>query len=284
VKAPIAYYGGKTGLALRIIDLMPPHRVYIEPFFGSGAVFFAKPPATHEILNDLDGNVVCFFRMLRDRPEDLERVCALTPYAREEYELAGEETDVDDLERARRFWVRVNQGFSRTGGRTGWSATTARTQSTAMAALGRIGRFSPAASRMARASWECCDAVDLVDRLATPDAVIYADPPYLATTRRGGTRGRARGRAEDYRHDMGRPEDHERLAEVLRATSATVLLSGYPSPLYEALYADWWHVDWLVNVHASNAVTAARGKRIERLWSNRALDEGRLAFGAEATP
>lgn len=275
IPAPFTYYGGKARLAQRIVELMPPHRVYIEPFFGSGAVFFAKPPATHEILNDLDGNVVTFFRVLRERPADLERACALTPYAREEYQASTLDVDLDDMERARRFWVRVNQSFGQTAGRqTGWSVTTAHRTPVPSTVLSRLGRFSAAAVRLAQAALECRNAVDLVERLATPDAVIYADPPYLAAVRAG----RNRHRPDDYRCDMGEPRDHERLAEVLRATPATVLLSGYPSPLYDRLYADWWHMDFSVTVHSSNAVTVARGARTERLWANRPLDEGRLLF------
>ncbi len=279
MRAPFTYYGGKMGMAPRIVSLMPPHRVYIEPFFGSGSVFFAKAPARHEIINDLDHNVVTFFRLLRDHPEDLERVCTLTPYARAEYEAADlDEAGLDDLERARRFWVRVNQSFSKTAGRqTGWSITTARTQPVAESVIGRLGRFSKCVERLARTQIEHCDAADLIDRLATSETVVYADPPYLASTRRG----RDRLRPKDYLHDMGEPADHERLAEVLHSTPATVILSGYPSELYEKLYADWWHQDVAVTVHSSNSATSARGARTERLWANRALDAGTFTFTDE---
>jgi site-specific DNA-adenine methylase len=125
VKAPFAYYGGKTGMARRLVAMLPPHRTYIEPFFGSGAVLFAKPPATHEIINDVDHNVVTFFRVLRDRTDELVDACALTPHAREEYAAADLGEDLDEVERARRFWVRVNQSFSHAAGpRSGWSITT----------------------------------------------------------------------------------------------------------------------------------------------------------------
>lgn len=276
--APFAYYGGKAGMARQIVDLMPAHRVYIEPFFGSGAVLFAKPPAVHEIINDADRNVATFFRVLRDQPEDLERVCALTPHSREEYQSADLDQDLDDLEHARRFWVRVNQSFAKTASKTtGWTVTTARTQAVPASALSRITRFARCADRLARCSIECCDAADLVNRLATPDTLVYADPPYLSSTRNGRD-----SIASDYRVDMGSAEDHERLAEALHATPATVLLSGYPSDLYESLYGDWWYVEIPVHVHSSNAVAVDRAQRIERLWCNRTPHEGRLDFGASA--
>lgn len=265
VKAPFAYYGGKVGLAPRIIELMPAHRVYMEPFFGSGAVLFAKPPAAFEIVNDIDRNVVTFFKVLRARAAELEYLCGLTPHARSEYVDAVLDEDLDDLERARRFWVRVNQSFAKTAGRqTGWSITTARSSSVPTSILNRIGRFGPAVDRLMHCSIECCDAPGLVERLATHDTLIYADPPYLAETRRG----RDRQRPADYLHDMGLPEDHERLAEVLHATPAKVILSGYLSPLYEDLYGDWNRVEIPVRVHSSNSVTAERGERIEVLWMN----------------
>ena len=109
------------------------------------------------------------------------------------------------------------------------------------------------------------------------DTVVYVDPPYLAATRRS----RDRQRPGDYLCDMGSAEDHERLAAVLLATPAAVVLSGYPSPLYEQLYADWCRIDVPVRVHASNAVTTARGERTEVLWSNRPVTFGQLPFATQ---
>ena len=277
MRAPFAYYGGKSGLASEIAAMFPPHRVYIEPFFGSGAVFFAKPPAVHEIVNDLDGAVVAFFRCLRDRRGELTEACALTPHARAEFESADMDAeDLDDLELARRFWVRVNQSFAKTAGRqTGWSVTAARTQSVPASVAGRIGRFAACASRLAAVSIESCDAAHLVRRLATPDAVIYADPPYLADTRRSRRAGSA---CADYRQDMGDPERHEDLAEALHATDATVFLSGYHSPLYDGLYGDWDRIEWQTHAYSSNALRVNRGARTEVLWSNRPLQRDPSLF------
>lgn len=263
MKSAFAYFGGKTGMAPRIVAMMPAHRVYIEPYLGSGAVLFAKPPSTFEIVNDLDDQLVNFWRVLRQRPDDLAQVCALTPHSRTEFTESGDSTG-DDLERARRFWVRVNQSFAKTGGaKTGWSVTTARSASIPATIANRISRFVPVAQRLANVTIENCDAPDLISRLATPDTVVYCDPPYLSETRvlRSGNGG-------DYRIDAGHPDHHERLAEALAACPGKVILSGYPSPLYDALYAGWETIDIHVTAFSSNMATPNRTRRVERLWLN----------------
>ncbi len=255
---PFSYYGGKTGLAPRIVAMMPPHRVYIEPFAGSLAVLFAKRPAMHEIVNDLDDAVVNFFRMLRDHPKELAHVCALSPHARAEYQAADLEAPV----------VRVTQSFGKTAGRaTGWSVTTARTQSIPGTLRGRITRFETIAERLLNVSIEHCDAASLVDRLAGADALVYVDPPYVLSTRNSNSAGQ---KASDYRCEMT-DDDHRRLATSLRATKATVLLSGYTCELYAELYGDWHRVDIPVLLHSSNAVTVDRADRVESIWCNKAI-------------
>lgn len=266
MKAPFAYFGGKMGMAARIVAMLPEHRIYMEPFFGSGAVLFAKPPSLFEIVNDLDDTVVTFFRVLRERRAELELVCALSPHSRTEFRAAQvgiDQTD-DELERARLFWVMVNQSFAKTSSHnTGWSITTARSTSVPATIVSRLGRFGPAVERLSQVSIENCDAAGLIDRLATADTVIYADPPYLGTTRvqRG-------DQASDYRCDTSTDVAHRQLHDVLADTPAKVILSGYPSPLYEDLYADWNRVDHQVTSFSSNANTSVRGGRTEVLWTN----------------
>lgn len=161
--------------------LLPPHRVYVEPFAGSAAVLLAKSPSIHEVLNDLDQNAVSFYRVLRDMPEELERVCGLSPYSRDEFARADLSTaGLSDLERARRWWVRTNQSFAHTGStRTGWSTSIKRGSNNARSVLNRIDRFAAVARRLATVTLESMDAVEMVDRYSTPDGVIYADPPLL---------------------------------------------------------------------------------------------------------
>lgn len=266
VKPPFCYFGGKVGMAEAIVALLPPHRVYLEPYFGSGAVLFSKPRSRFEIVNDLDDAVVTFWRVLRQRPAELEAVCALTPHARGEYRAAALDAEgIDELERARRWWVRVNQSFAKTANdSTGWSVTVARGQSAPASIRARLGRFAAVAERLADVSIESCDAAELIERLATSaDTVVYADPPYLAETRSTRT-----SRAGDYRRDMATAEAHERLAAVLNATPAKVVLSGYPSALYDSLYRGWTVTDRAVTMFSSNATTASRPARVERLWLN----------------
>jgi len=281
-KPVFSYYGGKAGLARTIAALLPPHDVYIEPFFGSGAVLFAKAPALHEIANDLDGAVVNFFRVLRDRREDLELACVLTPHAREEYAAADLEAQVDDLERARRFWCRVNQSFAKTAGKaTGWSITTGRTQSVPASIASRIGRFAGAVERLRGISFECCDAAALVARFDGPEVCWYVDPPYLGSTR---STPRATGRG-DYRVDMLGEGAHRELATALSGAAGGVLVSGYNSELYQELYAAWFRQEIEVTTHSSNvagAGTRRNARRVEVLWSNRPLRSPAPLFEAPA--
>lgn len=237
LRAPLRYFGAKGRLAPWIAALIPPHRVYVEPFAGTAAVLLAKPPATIEILNDIDEDVVAFFRVLRERPNDLVRVCELTPYARSEFAASRRSTlEVGELEQARLFWVRTAQSVSGTG--HGWSVTTARTQSPAATAISMVDRMWDVAQRLRRVQIECRPAVRVIADYGVADGVIYADPPYLGRTRRGGAGANGR----DYRREMAGEDEHRSLAEALHHTPATVLLSGYPSVLYDQLYRDWFRI------------------------------------------
>jgi DNA adenine methylase len=266
VKALFPYFGGKTTLAAQIIALMPPHRVYVEPYAGSAAVMLAKAPAV-DVMNDANGNVVAFFRVLRDRPDELEAACRLTPYSRDEYiaaDLAA--TDIDDLERARRFWVRSSQSF---GGvieaRVTWSASPEVDRPGQVRR--KLDRFAAAARRLLDVTIDNRDAIDTIRRYGTADAVIYADPPYPDETRAG---------PGGYATDEPGAAHHVALAEALAATPAAVIVSGYASPLYAELYAGWHPVTIDTIVRAGALPGEALAARAEVLWLNRAPQTDRL--------
>lgn len=129
--APVLKYpGAKWRLAVWILERMPPHEQYVEPFFGSGAVFFRKQPSRLETINDLDGDVVNLFRVIREAPEELAAAAWATPWAREEYEASYERPGgLDPAERARRFLVRCWQSHgSRTFGATAGGASCRQTR------------------------------------------------------------------------------------------------------------------------------------------------------------
>jgi DNA adenine methylase len=273
-RAPFAYYGGKAVMADRIVSMLPPHRVYLEPFFGSGAVLFAKPKATIEVVNDARAELVTFFRVLRDCRPELEEKLRLTPYARDEFYAADlSEPGLPELEVARRFWVRVNQSFARTANhRRGWSITTGAHQSVSEGVVARLDRLDACAARLLTVGIENCDGIDLIERLGAEDAVIYADPTYLKSTRTS---------PNDYEDELTE-EDHIRLLDVLRATPASVVLSGYPSELYADSLHDWHTIEVPVTLKSSNASRSENGARTEVLWTNFEPSLGRLPFGAMA--
>jgi DNA adenine methylase len=267
--SPLHYYGAKARLTPWIVSLLPAHRVYLELFFGSGAVLFAKPPATHEIVNDLDHALVCFLRTLRDHPQDLKRACRLTPYARAEFEAADLATpDLIELELPRRFWVRSAGAFNKcVNGRRSWASSPWRGSNEATSAMRLVDRMAAAAERLRRVSIEWRPAVEVIGRYGTSDAVIYCDPPYLAGTRRA----LDRHRQSDYRFDYSSEAEHRGLAAALHATPATVLLSGYPNELYADLYSGWWRVEWVIARPSTNVAGASGGPAVECIWSNRPL-------------
>ena len=269
------YYGAKGRLAPWIVSLIPPHRVYAEPFCGSAAVLFAKAPSPHEVINDLDGNVTNFFRVLRDRPADLQRACQLTPYAREEFRAADlEDVPADELEWARRFFVRCSQSFNGAGTgashRAAWSNGMRRGSSQVVTVRDRADELHLVADRLRSVVIENRPYRQVLEVYDSQDAVLYVDPPYLGTTRSSLENGRRRRR--DYAHDFTGAEEHQALAEVLHQVRACVLISGYHSPLYDDLYGDWWRAEVQVGRPTTNRRGHTGKKATEVLWSNRPLD------------
>lgn len=209
---------------------MPPHTTYLEPFFGSGAVFFNKPKSTVETINDIDGQVVNFFKVIRERPQELAALAYFTPWAREEYYDSCQTTG-DSLEDARRFLVRCWQAFgARLDARSGWrhEKKGAMRASTYHTWLNIDKRIMAAAERLRACQIENRPAVDIVQDYNYPGVLIYADPPYPLKTR--GTKL--------YAHEMT-DADHEELLDALNNHPGPVLLSGYDCDLYNSRLKHW---------------------------------------------
>lgn len=271
MKPPVSYFGSKGRIAPWIVEMFPDHRVYVEPFMGSAAVLFAKPRSIHEIINDVDRGVVTFMRVLRDQPEELERLCRLTPYSRDEWNAADPDIeDLTELERARLWWCRATQAFGQVSKRnTGWSVSIERGSSNARSVFNRIDRFAAAAERLAGVTVEHRAAIEVIERYDHTSGVIYADPPYLGSTRSANKDGRRPG--GDYLHELLTDEEHRALAAVLCECKATVFLSGYHSPLYDEIYAGWHTVERRVR-RTSNGRRGPNSHATEVVWSNRPIN------------
>lgn len=258
VGGPILRYGGKTKLAPRIVPHLPRARLYVEPFFGGGGLFFAIPPGTYpgEIVNDIDHDVVNFFAQLRAHPAELRRLLEATPHSREEFRRAGEPAE-DLLERARRFFVRARQSFAGVGRHWSRLQPDDPLPFRPYAADRAILSLEDFAHRMRHVAIECTDGIGLVLCYARPNVALYIDPPYLPTTRK--THGK-----DAYRHELDHAGHEALLAACVTAASggAHVAISGYPSSLYDEALTGWRQVD----MHTTAGHRGVIGKRVERLW------------------
>lgn len=247
------YPGAKWSMAKEIVSLMPSHRSYLEPFFGSGAVLFNKSPSAIETVNDIDGDIVNFFRVLRERPDELAEAIALTPYSRDVFNDAHENRGSSDFDRAYRFVVRSKMGHGfKTYQKTGFKMDVhARENSYAVKCWNRLpGDLLQAAVRLKGVQIENRPALDLIRKFNHSNVLIYADPPYLLNTRGG----------KQYRHEMTE-QDHVELLDALKQHKGSVILSGYPSEMYDRELTGWIRID-------RKSYNQNSDQRTEMLWCN----------------
>jgi len=257
----LRWHGGKWMLAPWIIEHLPPHRIYVEPYGGGCSVLLRKPRSYAEVYNDLDGEVVNFFRVLQSpQAPELVRLLELTPFAREEFHRAYEPT-ADPLERARRMAIRSHMGFgSDAAGKgigkwerpgTGFRANSNRSGTTpARDWMNYPPVLRSIIARLRGVVIEHRDAVECMAQHDSPDTLYYVDPPYVHETR-----SKQRG---TYAHEMT-DADHARLLDYLRGVRGAVVLSGYRHPLYDAL--GWERVERKAYADGARA-------RTECLWLN----------------
>lgn len=253
------WYGGKGRLAARVAAELPPARVYVEPYAGGGAVMLRRAPSPVEVLNDLDGDIANFYRVLRDQPRALLQRLSATPYARfafvEALEARG--IEAEPVARAAWFFVRQAQGFAGkagTAGNWGRSFTSSAGMADRVSAWrGRIGAVMQLHARVSRAMIDNRDALEAIAYWDAPDALIYCDPPYVAETRR---------EAVSYDCEVD-GDHHHRLVAALLALQGAGALSCYDAPVYAPLAAAGWRrVEWSTVCYAAGRIRggAARGR------------------------
>jgi DNA adenine methylase len=233
LRPALRYFGGKWRIAPWIISHFPAHISYVEPYCGAASVLLRKPPAEIETINDLDGDVVCFFKTLREHSEALIRTIELTPYSRAEYANAYLPTE-DPIERARRYYVRswFGRGGMRKESGGGWRfMVTDSRGGSVVDDWRRIGHLRQIVERLQMVQVENGEALDIIKRYDTPNTLFYVDPPYVMQCR-------SERWQRAYFHEMT-DMDHELLANCLQAVKGMVIISGYPSELYDRLYAGW---------------------------------------------
>ncbi len=265
-------YGGKARQLKRLLPLLPTDAEhYCEPFCGAASALLNRPPADLETLNDLDGELVNFFKVLRERPVELIGQLALTPFARQEFAHAVKRrTRLGDLERARRFFIAACQSYAatqRTATAGNWNFARAGSNNKCAAWPRRLEALTPIAERLRRVQLESRPAVQVIRQYDQAEALFYCDPPYLAATRSSG---------DGYVHELDEA-GHVELAEALGACQARVAISGYPSRLYNALYRAprWRVVRWKTHKPSSQGSGQA-APSIECVWMNFGSDGRRL--------
>lgn len=256
------WYGGKFSHLEWLLPLLPAAHHYCEPFAGSAAVLLNREPSPVETYNDIDGEVVAFFKALRDHTEELTKAIALTPFSREEFYHAveGGARDLALVERARRFYVRARQartGLAQTATLGRWAncKDTSRSGMSGVVSrwLGGVDALSEISERLLRVQIENRPAEHVIRLYDSPTTLFYCDPPYLHETR---------GDSKAYGFEMDERE-HRELAALLRRCKGKAAISGYRCDLMDELYHDWRRFD-----APPKHCHSIKKPRQESLWMN----------------
>ncbi|MCP1147926.1 DNA adenine methylase [Bacillus sp. 1735sda2] len=229
-RSPLIWFGGKAKYAELIINKMPGHKVYVEPFGGAAHVIAHKPKGGHEVYNDIDGNVVNFLMQVRKNPKAMQSACESIPYSRQLYEQwKAEDYPKDDFERAVRWFYMNRSGISKGNAenvpQTGWRHSTQSGQNPANGYLSACEAIANFAKRMQGVMIEKKDFREIIEKYDSKETLFYIDPPYV-------------GREKFYAGGFTE-KDHRDLANLLKKASGKVILSYYQDPLIEELYSDW---------------------------------------------
>jgi len=254
LNSPLKWVGGKSRLRKAVIALLPPHTCYVEPFAGAAWVLFGKPPSEVEVLNDLDGDLINFFRVLKHQPQELLAAFRWELVARAEFArlVALDPVQLDAVTRAHRFYYLIMAGW---GGELSYprfqtSITDGGHGNRLIGALETLeARIAPIHARLRTVLIENLDWAACLDRYDRPGTVMYLDPPYPDN-------------GCNYVHNMRDWESHARLAARLQDTACQWILSLYDTPRIRELYAD----------HPIMAVQSASGMKAQKTGSARVVN------------
>jgi DNA adenine methylase len=262
---PIKWHGGKSYLASWIIEHFPSRERYThynEPFAGGLSVLFAHDPnGKSEAVNDLNGGLTNFWRVLAQTPDRLIRALWGTPLSQSEFlEALKCNHDPDAVKRATAFFIRYRQ--SRQGLGKDYCTPTTRTRrgmnENVSAWLSAVDGLPEAHERLRRVEVRNMDAVKFIEQYDHEKALFYLDPPYVHETR---------VTTKDYEHEMS-IDDHRRLLECLKSVKGMFVLSGYPDAMYSQYAAEnGWCVDYR-EIDNKASGKKSKEKKVEALWMN----------------
>jgi DNA adenine methylase len=261
------WYGGKYSHLDWLLPLLPKTTHYCEPFGGSAAVLINREPAPVETYNDIYGEVVNFFRVLREQKEELIEAIGLTPFSRAEFEAAikDDSAKLSELERARRFYIlarQVRTGLAQKASAGRWAHCLLTSRAGMAGAvsrwLGAVEDLPLIAQRLLRVQIENAPANEVIKRYDSDETLFYCDPPYPHESR---------GDTNAYANEMS-DNQHRELAEVLHSIKGKVAISGYKCSLMEELYGDWQFVE-----SEEKVIHSVKQVRREILWTNYELPE-----------
>ena len=218
LNSPITYYGGKKQMVPHILPLIPEHKVYVEPFFGGGAVFFAKDPVELEIINDLNQSVMIFYRQLKENFSELRQMIQGSLHSREAYNRAKVIYELPDLfeevQIAWSFWILTNQGFAGKIGSWGYDKKSPN-KVTRTIRNKKLNFDELLLDRLEATQIECNDALKVIENRDSEDTFHYIDPPYVGT---------------NLGHYGGYNEQHyQELLELISSLKGKFMLSNFPS-------------------------------------------------------
>lgn len=263
MKSPIFWYGGKYHMRKAIISLFPEHKLYIEGFGGAGHVLFGKAPSEIEVYNDIDSELYNFFKVLRDKGKNKELLEKLrfTLYSREEFKKCKNSNDIkiDEVEKARIFYVKVMQSFNGIKGSWRYSRNDSKNgmSSCVSSWLGHINNdISNVVDRFKTVQVENLDILELIKKYDTEESLFYLDPPYILQTRAANSKN-------VYKYEMS-DKQHENLVEFLLNIKGKVILSGYENSIYKTLEQNKWNKIFLGEYKKSSS----KNKGKEFIWLN----------------
>ncbi len=277
IRAPFPWFGGKGSVKIKnaILESLPPHKYYIEPFGGGGSILMGKQPSKVEVYNDVNRGVVNFFRVISDA-DLFGRFMARTsllPVSRELFEeYARTWAGIHDpLEQAVRWYVVARQSFGGMFDSSWGTCVTTSTRGMSQNTASWRASFENLPlvhERIQRIQIECADWRDCLKRFSGPGWLAYCDPPYISGTRKAG----------GYEHEL-KNSDHEELVQKLLEYDGAILLSGYSHPIYKPLEKAGWTKKEIQVVCSAAGRTRASGlqgsgkvlakqKRTEVLWQN----------------